>query len=77
MVEEEAGEKVIKVRQRGFVDGRLELVPIDSQRKKDLDAEATPAEVSDFRSVMGSLQGLSTQTRPDLSFVVNQLQESR
>lgn len=29
--------------------------------------------MSDFRSTMGSLQWLSTQTRPDISFEVNQL----
>ena len=36
---------------------------------------ATKTEETDFRSTVGSLQWLSAQTRPDLSFEVNQLQK--
>ena len=63
------------LRQRGFVDGRLELVPLNYTRKKQLDEPVTEEEKSDFRSVVGALQWLTTQTRPDLAFVVNQLQK--
>ena len=69
------GEEVIRMRQRGFVDGRLELVPIDKERKTQPDLEVTPAEKSDFRSVIGSLQWLTNQTRVDINFQVNQLQK--
>ena len=75
VVEHEHGEKIIFMRQRGFVDGRLELVPLDNLRKKQLDEPVTEEERSDFRSVVGALQWLTTQTRPDLAFPVNQLQK--
>ena len=75
LVDVENGERVIKLRQRGFVDGRLELIGVDNQRKKCLDDAATPSEISDYRSVVGSLQWIASQTRPDLAFLVNQLQK--
>lgn len=63
------------MRQRGFVDGRLELVPLSNERKKQMDADVTAEEKSDFRSVVGALQWLTTQSRPDIGFMVNQLQK--
>ena len=69
------GEQVIRMRQRGFVDGRLELVPLSNERKKHMDADVTAEEKSDFRSVVGALQWLTTQSRPDIGFMVNQLQK--
>ena len=75
VVETKDEERVISMRQRGFVEGRLESVPITKERKEDPTAKATPEEVSDFRSVLGALQWLSTQSRPDISFMVNQLQK--
>ena len=69
------GERNINLRQRGFVEGRLESVPISKDRKNQPSSKATPEEVSDFRSVLGALQWLSTQSRPDISFMVNQLQK--
>lgn len=75
VVEKDSNERVIHMRQRGFVDGRLELVPLSNVRKKQVDEPVTEEEKSDFRSVVGALQWLTTQTRPDLAFVVNQLQK--
>ena len=75
VVEQENGEEVIKLRQRGFVDGRLDLIPLDKNRKSQPESKATPEEVSDFRSVLGALQWLATQSRPDVAFPVNQLQK--
>ena len=74
-IEEENGEQVITVSQRAFIDGRLEEIEIGRERKKNPEYEATQGEKTDFRSTVGSLQWLSTQSRPDLSFEVNQLQK--
>ena len=75
VVEEHEGEEVIRLRQRGFVDGRLDLIPLDKERRSHPESKATPEEISDFRSVLGALQWLATQSRPDISFSVNQLQK--
>ena len=75
VVEREGDENVIRMRQRGFVEGRLDVVPIEKSRKGDPNSKASPSEVTDFRSVLGALQWLSTQSRPDVSFMVNQLQK--
>ena len=65
----------IKMRQKGFTDGRLELIPLTKEQKIDGERKASPEEVSDFRSVLGALQWLATQSRPDIAFMVNQLQK--
>ena len=75
VVEKHDGEDVICMRQRGFVDGRLESIPISKERKAHPEDKATPEEISDFRSVLGALQWLATQSRPDVAFSVNQLQK--
>lgn len=72
-VQQKDGEQVIVVSQHGFVEGRLEEIPLTSGRKKEKDHDALPGEITDFRSTMGSLQWLSTQSRADISFEVNQL----
>lgn len=71
VVGDENGEKVIFMPQKGFVEGRLETISLSSDRKKQLDEKVTPEEQSDFRSVVGSLQWLATQSRPDVCFGVN------
>ena len=68
------GEK-ITLSQNGFIDGRLQKIEIDRQRTKLKEERATESEKTDFRSVVGSLQWLVTQSRPDLSFEINQLQK--
>ena len=75
LVENEGGKRVIKMRQKGFTDGRLELIPLTKEQKIDGERKASPEEVSDFRSVLGALQWLATQSRPDIAFMVNQLQK--
>ena len=74
-VEHEGDEKVIKVRQHNFVEGRLSEIEINAERKKQMDDLVTEREKSDFRSTLGCLQWLATQTRADLSFSTNQLQK--
>ena len=71
----EDDQKIIHLSQDGFISGRLENIPIATERKKDPSARVTDAELTDYRSAVGSLQWLSTQSRPDLSFEVNQLQK--
>ena len=72
---DDKGERVIRMRQKGFVDGRLDTVPIDPDRRKTPAASVSPEEQGNFRSVLGSLQWLATQSRPDVGFLVNQLQK--
>ena len=48
---------------------------IDRTRSSDHDLCATQTELTDYRSVVGSLQWLATQSRPDLAFECNQLQK--
>ena len=58
-----------------MVDSRIQKIEIDRKRAKLREERATESEKTDFRSVVGSLQWLETQSRPDLSFEVNQLQK--
>ena len=69
------GERVIELAQKGFVEGRLDLIPISKERAEMVEEAATEEERTDFRSVLGSLQWLATQTRADISYHVNQLQK--
>ena len=50
-------------------------IPLSPDRKREPDSAANAQERTDFRSTIGSLQWLSTQSRPDISFEVNQLQK--
>ena len=68
------GQKIV-MSQNGFIDGRLQPMQIDPQRKKNKQERATEEEKTDYRSTVGSLQWLSSQSRPDISFEVNQLQK--
>eukprot|EP00434_Breviolum_minutum_P044902 symbB.v1.2.040161.t1/scaffold7034.1/size13691/1 len=53
---------------------RVKAIYIDPKRRKMRGLDATPSEVSQLRSVVGSLSWYSRVCRPDLSFQVNQLQ---
>lgn len=72
-VREENGEKTIAVSQHGFIEGRLEEIPMSNSRKKEVDQDATPEEITDYRSTLGSLMWVSAQTRADAAFETNQL----
>lgn len=61
--------------QQGFVDGRLGVIQISKERARDPDARVSESERTDFRSCVGSLQWLASQSRPDVAFEVNQLQK--
>ena len=74
-VVEDGGERKIVLSQNGFVDGRLETMDVSASRRAQLESCATPEEMSNYRSVVGSLQWVATQTRPDMAFEVNQLQK--
>ena len=65
----------ITLGQDGFIDGRLEQIKLSRERAKQGEEHVTDVEKTDFRSVVGSLQWLVTQSRPDLAFQVNQLQK--
>ncbi|CAE7294476.1 RE1 [Symbiodinium natans] len=69
------GEQCIILTQNAFIDGRLQPMQISGARAKELDCPATDTEKTDFRSVVGSLQWLTVQSRPDVAFECNQLQK--
>ena len=74
-VEEHNGERQIVLSQNGFIDGRLETMEVSAARRAQPDSCATPEELTNYRSVVGSLQWVATQSRPDVAFEVNQLQK--
>ena len=49
---------------------------ISNERKKNKEDSLTEREKSDFRSVIGQLNWVSTHSRPDISFGVSLLRES-
>lgn len=71
----ESHEYVLQLDQADFSEGRLDPIQIEGSRLSDLTSSANASEISDFRSITGSLQWLSTQSRPDLAFLNNQLQK--
>ena len=74
-LQSEAGRERILLSQDGFIDGRLEEMELSRERKRNPELYATEEERGNFRSVVGSLQWLTTQSRPDLAFETNQLQK--
>ena len=74
-VEERNGSQCIVLKQKDFVIGKLDPIPLSADRKRQSDSAASGQERTDFRSTIGSLQWLSTQSRPDIAFEVNQLQK--
>ena len=72
---EDAGKPSIILSQDGFIDGRLEEMEIDRERRKVPEQYASDEERAEYRSIVGSLQWLATQSRPDISFETNQLQK--
>ena len=57
----------------GVLD-RVRAIFIEPMRRKQRGLPATPAEIAQLRSVVGSLSWYSRVCRPDLAFQVNQLQ---
>ena len=53
---------------------RTKAIYVEPQRRKQLSAPAKPSEISQLRSVIGSLSWLGRICRPDICFRVNQLQ---
>lgn len=74
-VANDQGEKVLKVKQSNFIEGRLSGIPLSNARKREPMAQVSEEEKSDFRSTLGCLQWIATQTRVDVCFEVNQLQK--
>ncbi|CAE7476031.1 RE1 [Symbiodinium microadriaticum] len=74
IVKDNSGEYV-SLSQNAFLDGRLQEMEIAKERRKSPESLATPEEMANYRSVVGSLQWLATQSRPDLCFETNQLQK--
>ena len=69
----EQSDKGIKVTCPSVLD-RVKAIYVEPQRRKARAEPATPAEISQLRSVVGSLSWLSRVCRPDIGFGVNQLQ---
>ena len=69
------GETCVTLAQSAFIDGRLQPMKIEAARMKQLDTKANQTEITDFRSIVGSLQWFAVQSRPDISFECNQLQK--
>ncbi|OLP76028.1 T-complex protein 1 subunit eta, partial [Symbiodinium microadriaticum] len=68
-------ETCVVLSQNAFLEGRLQAMTIEPSRAKQLDLIANETELTDYRSVVGSLQWLAVQSRPDLAFECNQLQK--
>ena len=49
----------------------IELIPVSAERKKNLDSPVTEEERHEMRSILGILQWLSGQTRPDIAVATN------
>ena len=63
-------EEVISVGQRSG-EGRLDTITVSRERARQSSTWVTRLELAEFRSAMGSLQWMRTQTRPDLAFSIN------
>ena len=74
-LQNENGKERIVLSQDGFIDGRLEEMEVTRERRRSPELYATEEERGNYRSVVGSLQWLATQSRPDLAFETNQLQK--
>ena len=61
--------------QNAFIDGRLQPMELSNERARQPDARATEVARTDCRSVVGSLQWLAVQSRPDIAIECNQLQK--
>ena len=51
----------------------VEKINLTRQRRKELDQDATPSELTELRSVVGSLGWVARQTRADLAYVQSRL----
>ena len=71
----EGQEYCVTLSQDGFIDGRLDEMEVAKHRRASPDSYATEEEKANYRSIVGSLQWLATQSRPDASFETNQLQK--
>ena len=65
----------ITMSQASFVD-KIRPLHMNRRRMQQKDAELTPEEIKCLRAINGSLNWLSTQTRPDLSTQVSFSQQS-
>ena len=70
-----ASDPYTSLSQHGFVEGRLDPINISRERASQSDERASDSELTDYRSAVGSLQWLATQSRPDIAFEVNQMQK--
>ena len=71
----EGQEYCVTLSQDGFIDGRLDEMEVAKHRRASPDSYATEEEKANYRSIVGSLQWLPTQSRPNASFETNQLQK--
>ena len=69
------GDGVVEVAQQKYAETRVEEVNIPQGRADE--EEATPEQVEENRTAIGSLSWLAKQTRPDLQFGVSQCQRNQ
>ena len=62
----EDDQKIIHLSQDGFISGRLENIPIATERKKDPSARVTDAELTDYRSGIPTMAEHPVTTRFEL-----------
>lgn len=74
-IKNDGTEDFVTLAQKGFIEGRLECIQVSKERAQSVDDRVNDEERTDYRSVVGSLQWLASQTRPDIAFEVNQLQK--
>lgn len=66
----------IFIHQQGFVQEKVKDIELDKKRKKERYALCNDSEISQLRTLLGSLAWLSKETRPDLSGRVALLQQT-
>ena len=73
---DEDGKRCIKVHQKQFADGRLDLMDVPA-RGGDPEKLLEPRDHGEYRSLVGSLSWLAGLTRLDAAFELNMLQKKQ
>lgn len=63
----------IEYDQRAYIE-KIKPIPIPKERRLQLQAEVTPSERTQYRSLVGALQYAAVHTRPDLAAKISELQ---
>ena len=68
-------DKNIQVCQQDYIDGRMEQLKVPKQKSRDATDLCSPQEKAEFRSGVGDLHWVSSQTRVDYAVDVSRLQK--